>query len=140
VLHIDAGLAAGEPAPLVIRTIVSGIDEASLAGIPDVKVVGARAGGVEIETPRYDLYTRLLEQIARQGGTVVEIAGNDDIMVTLSVPEGSTISVPGTEIMRMERNGFPAERVLVDVEVKNLAALLTARPLGDPGVEHVLDY
>jgi hypothetical protein len=56
--------------------------------------VGARGDGVEIETPRYDLYTRILENIARQGGTIAEIAGNDDIMVTLSVPEGSTTSVP----------------------------------------------
>ena len=138
---IAGAVAAGEPAPLVIRTVVGEIDEASLAGLSEVKVVGARAGGVEIETPRYDLFTRILEKIARQGGTIVEIAGNDDIMVTLTVPEGSTISVPqGTEIMRMKRSGFAGDRLLVDLKVNHLAALLKARPLGDPGVEHVFDY
>ena len=96
---------------------------------------------MEIETPRYDLFTRILEKIARQGGTIVEIAGNDDIMVTLTVPEGSTCSVPqGTAIMRMKRSGFSGDRLLVDMKVNNLAALLKERPLGDPGVEHVFDY
>jgi hypothetical protein len=135
---IAGAVAAGEPAPLAIRTIVGGIDETSLASIPEVRVVGARAGGVEIETPRYDLYTRILGRIARQGGTILEIAGNDDIMVALTVPEGSTTSAPqGTEILRIKRSGFPGHRLLVDVKVKNLAALFNA---GEPGVEHVFDY
>jgi hypothetical protein len=38
-----------------------------LSQIPDVSVVGERGGGVEIDTPRYDLFTRILVAIARQG-------------------------------------------------------------------------
>ena len=76
-----------------------------------------------------------------QGGSIDEIAGNDDIMVTITVPgEGLSPVAQGTIILRMTRNGFGGERVLVDVKVKELATLLRAHPVGDPGIEHVFDY
>jgi hypothetical protein len=106
---VIARAAAAAPAQLEIHSIVSGIDRKRLASIPHVTVIGERSGGFEIETPRYDLFTRILLDIARQGGSVVEIAGNDDIMVTVTVPSGFTSIVShGTEIMRMKRSGFPA--------------------------------
>ncbi len=58
------------------------------ARMPDVTVIGERGDGVEIETPRYDLFTRILADIARQGGTIREIAGNDEIMVSVTVRDG----------------------------------------------------
>jgi hypothetical protein len=139
--RVLAGAAATAPAALVIRSVVSGLDAASLAAIPNVTVVAVNGERVEIETPRYELFTRVLVAIARQGGTVLEIAGNDDIMVSLTVPEGAALPLSnGTAILRMKRDGIPGERWLVDVKVTELAALLNARPLGDPGVEHVFDY
>lgn len=138
---IAGAVAATEPAKLEIRSIVSGLDRATLASIPGVAVVGARDGGFEIETPRYDLFTRILATIAGQGGSVIEIAGNDDIMVTLTVPPGFDARLPqGTVILRMKRSGFQGERLLVDVPVTDLASFLNAHHLGDPGLEHVFDY
>jgi hypothetical protein len=52
---------------LVIHSVVSGLDEAELSRIPQLKIIGARAGGLEIETPRYDFFTRILVDIARRG-------------------------------------------------------------------------
>jgi hypothetical protein len=133
--------AAAAPAQLVIRTVVSGLDEAGMAGIPGVTIIGARAGGVEIETPRYDLYTRILVEIARRGGTITEIAGNDDIMVTMTVPSAGESPPPhGRIILRMRRDGFASDRLLVDLKVTELALFLNKVPLGDPGIEHVFDY
>lgn len=138
---IAGAVAATEPAKLEICSIVAGIDRQTLTNIPNVTVVGERAGGIEIETPRYDLFTRILVDIARRGGSVVEIAGNDDIMVTITSPAGVEARLAqGREIMRMKRTGFPSERLLVDVKVRDLAAFLNAHPLGDPGLEHVFDY
>jgi hypothetical protein len=138
---LAGAVAATEPAVLVIRSVVSGLDRATLGKIADVTVVGTRAGGLEIETPRYDRFTRILAEIARRGGRVREIAGNDDIMVTLTVPEGAGSQVRhGRVILRTRREGFSSHRLLVDVKVDELAALLNAYPLGDPGVEHVFDY
>jgi len=104
-------------------------------------VVRASKAAVEIETPRYDRFTRILAEIARRGGAIREIAGNDDIMVTLTVPSGSTPRLPaGTVIMRLKRDGFDSDRLLVTLKVADLAALLNAFPIGDPGLEHVFDY
>jgi hypothetical protein len=137
---IAGAVAATAPAKLTIRSVVSGLDAANLSTIPDVTVIGARGDGVEIETPRYDLFTRILVEIARRGGSVREIAGNDDIMVTLTTPSGVEAAVPGTVILRVKRDGFKSDRLLVDVKVPNLVALLNKYSLSDPGLEHVFDY
>ena len=135
------GAAATAPAKLTIRSVVTGIREVRLRSIPDVTVIGARGGGFEIETPRYDLFTRILVEIATHGGIIQEIAGNDDIMVTLTVPEGTDMPLPrGTVLHRMKRDGFRSDRLIVEVKVPELAAFLRDHPLGDPGLEHVFDY
>ena len=133
--------AASAPAELTIRSVVSGLDAAVLARMPHVTVIGPRGGGTEIETPRYALFTTILAEIARRGGTILEIAGNDEVMVTLTRLAGTTVPMPfGAVILRVPREGFPSERLLVDVPLPELASLLNAYPLGDPGVEHVFDY
>jgi hypothetical protein len=137
---IGGAVAATEPAKLEIRSIVAGMDRQALEAIPEVTVIAERGGGFEIETPRYDLFTRILVQIAERGGSVLEIAGNDDIMVTVTVRTGQPAPGVGSEVMRMPRSGFATERVLVDLQVKDLAAFLTAHPLADPGLEHIFDY
>jgi hypothetical protein len=78
---------------------------------------------------------------ARRGGSIREIAGNDDVMVSLTLPSGAPAGVKyGTVLVRMERDGIPGERLLVSVTLAELASLLNAHPAGDPGLEHVFDY
>jgi hypothetical protein len=138
---IESAVAATGEAVLVIRSVVTGMSTETLAAIPDVSVIAAAPTGIEIETPRYDRFTRILAEIARRGGSIREIAGNDDIMVTLTSPSGSTPRLPaGMVIMRLKRDGFESDRLLVTLKVADLAALLNAFPLGDPGVEHIFDY
>ena len=86
---IAGAVAATAPAQLVIRSVVSGLDAAALGRMPGVTVIGGRGDGFEIETPRYDLFTRILADIARQGGAIREIAGNDEIMVSVTVRDGA---------------------------------------------------
>jgi len=138
---IAGAVAATGEATLVIRTVVAGLDARTLASIRDVTVVRTAQTGVEIETPRYDRFTQILSEIARRGGTIREIAGNDDIMVTLTLPPDRPAQLStGTVITRLKRDGFASDRVLVSLKVTNLATLLRTFPLGDPGVEHVFDY
>jgi hypothetical protein len=143
--RVYAGLigsaAAAAPAQLVIRTVVSGIDAATLAKIPNVTIVAPVAGGFVIQTPRYDLFTRTLVEVARRNGTVREIAGNDDIMVTVTVPRGTDWRLPqGRVIRRLAREGFQTDRLLLDLKVSDLSSVIKSQPLGDPGLEHVFDY
>ncbi|MCB1447538.1 MAG: hypothetical protein KDJ87_17560 [Rhizobiaceae bacterium] len=137
---IAAGVAATSEAKLTIRSIVSGMEAASLSAIPDVSVQSETPDGIVIETPRYARFTEILWQIARSGGTIREIAGNDDIMVSITLPPGEDYIGPGEVIARLPREGFPTERVLVDTKVADIARLLAVRPLGDPGLEHIYDY
>jgi hypothetical protein len=138
---IGGAVAATGVAQVVIRSVVTGIDRATLERISGVTIIRADRSGVEIETPRYDLFTRILADIAKRGGTIREIAGNDDIMVTLTVPLDSAARVQkGRVILRMKREGFASDRLLVNVKVADLAAVLNANPIGDPGLEHVFDY
>ena len=65
-------------------------------------------------------------------------------MVSVTVRDGAAARVEhGTVILRMNRDGFPGERLLVNVRIPELAAFLKAHPLGEPGpliIEHVFDY
>jgi hypothetical protein len=138
---IAAAVAATAPAQLSIRSIVSGLEATALSRIPGVTVVRERAGGVEIETPRYDLFTGILVEIARRGGAIREIAGNDEIMASITVPGDAAVDLrQGTVLFRMKRDGIPGERLLVNLKMSELAPFLKAHPRGDPGLEHVFDY
>ena len=133
--------AAGEPAPLTIRSVISGLPPADLARMGGVTVIARRAGGVEIETPRYAAFTRILAEVSRRGGAVREIAGNDEIMASVTVREGTRLDPRfGTVLLRLKRDGRPGDRLLLNVRMQDLGALLTAHPVGDPGVEHLFDY
>lgn len=138
---LAGAVAATEPAQLTIRSVISGLSASSLRTIEGVTVIGARAAGVEIETPRYAAFTRILADIAKRGGTIREIAGNDEIMASLTAPPGAAFDVmPGTILLRMQRDGIPGERLLVNVPLRDLAVLLRTYPLRDPGIEHLFDY
>jgi hypothetical protein len=138
---IAGAVAATGEAPLAIRSVVAGLDAKALAAIDGVRVIGPRGDGLEIETPRYDRFTRILVEIARQGGAIREIAGNDEIMVSVTVPDGASPPLRyGTIIDRLTRDGFAGDRLLVNVRMADLSAFLNAYPLGDPGLEHVFDF
>ena len=138
---LAGAVAATEPAQLRIRSVIAGLSTSSLRTIEDVTIIGGRAGGVEIETPRYAAFTRILADIAKRGGTIREIAGNDEIMASLTAPTGASFdAMPGTILLRMQRDGIPGERLLVNVRLRDLAVLLRTYPLRDPGIEHLFDY
>ncbi|MBL0372884.1 hypothetical protein JJB09_12690 [Rhizobium sp. KVB221] len=137
---IAAGAAANGPAKLEIRSVISGLTAEQLSAIANVRVVGESAGGIVIETPRYDAFTRILATISQQKGVVREVAGNDEIMVSLTIPRGATYQGPGEVLTRMERQGFASERLLVNLAVSELATAFQAMQVADPGIEHVFDY
>lgn len=136
-----AGMIAGAVAAtgqdeLTLRAIVAGMTPEALAGIPGVKVIQRRPEGIEIETPRYRALTGILQRIAAQGGSMVEIAGNDDILLTVIGPASAP---PGT-IFTFPLQGSPEFRHLIVTRVPELSAVL--RGLGDSGLrlEHIHDY
>ena len=131
---IDAAVASVGADQLRLRAIVTGMPEAALAALPDVQVIATRDEGVEIEAPRYRAFTRIAETIAAEGGSFVEIAGNDDILFTVITVQPS---MPGA-IHSFARQGNPGFRHLVMLPVADLADALNALPVG--ALEHIHDY
>ena len=121
---------------LTLRMIVTGLTPAQLSALPGVTVITQRPEGTEVETPRYRALTGLLQTMARDGATFVEIAGNDDILFT-------AISLfarePGA-LHSFARQGYGDTRHLFLIKVRDLAGRLRAMQGTQMTLEHVHDY
>ncbi len=125
-----AGVGADE---LRIRSVVVGLSRSELAAFEGVTIVEELPQGVLIETDRYRVFTGILANLADAGGELVEIAGNDEILFTL------TSETPEAEgaLYSFRRQGYGDWRHLVVVPVSDLASRL--REVGG-ALEHVHDY
>jgi hypothetical protein len=139
---IANAVAATGVAKLEIRSVVANLDATSLASIEGVQIIETIPQGFVINTPRYRSFTNILKEIAKRGGTIVEIAGNDDVLVTAIKTSGEPLqALNGSEyITSIERDGFGNERVLLNVRVPELANLMRTLANGPVMIEHVYDY
>ena len=133
---IAAGVANMEPDALRLRMILTGLGAVDLAAFDDVDVIATRPDGIEIETPRYRALTELLLQWAKAGGDFVEIAGNDDLLFTVT----SEVSNLDEALYSFGRQGYDDTRNLILLPVPELAVAL--RGLDERGLtlEHIHDY
>ncbi|WP_252946854.1 hypothetical protein [Oceanicola sp. 502str15] len=116
---------------LRLRMVVQA-DPADIEGLDGVELVETRPEGLVLETPRYRALTGLMQEMAGRGVDFVEIAGNDNIMLTALAPA----PLDGALYART-RQGYGDTRSLMLMKVADLAAFL--RENGDR-VEHVHDY
>ena len=131
---IASAVAQAGPDALTLRMIVAGAPD--LAGIDGITVIAARPEGTEIETPRYRALTALLARMAADGLDFVEIAGNDDILLTVL----SDRAVEPDALTSMARQGFGDYRHLLVVKVPRLAETLRALAGRGLRLEHIHDY
>ena len=133
---IAAAVSNMEPDALRLRMILTGLGAVDLAAFDDVDVIATRPDGIEIETPRYRALTELLLQWAKAGGDFVEIAGNDDILFTVT----SEVSNLDEALYSFGRQGYDDTRNLILLPVPELAVAL--RGLDERGLtlEHIHDY
>lgn len=129
-------------AQLRLRSVVTGMDAADLAGIEGVEIIQQARARTVIETPRYRAFTIIAREIAGKGGDFVEIAGNDDIMISL-IASGYASDRPEldmTVIADLPRYGFDDRRLLVDIPVAKLAEFLRRIGNRTTRLEHIYDY
>ena len=133
---IAAAVANLEPDALRLRMVLTGIDTETLGTFQDVNVIAQHAEGIEIDTPRYRILTDLLLQWAKAGAQFVEIAGNDDILFTVT---SNTPTLDGA-LYSFTRQGYGDTRHLILLPVRDLAE--TLRGLDEQGLtlEHIHDY
>jgi hypothetical protein len=108
---------------------------------PRLKPGAVLPGGLSmVEAPRYAQFTDLLTRLSRTQVELVEIAGNDDVLVALLVPDAQMAAF-GTPILSMPLDEKPGwRRIGLAVKVPQLLALLRDAPAGGGQIEHVYDY
>ncbi|MGC1497068.1 MAG: hypothetical protein WA790_14755 [Sulfitobacter sp.] len=121
---------------LTLRMIVKGPDVQSLARHEGITIINERPEGIEIETIRYRALTKLLEQMAMLNVEIVEIAGNDDIMLTVISENPDMVG----SLSSFQRQGYDDYRHLILVKVNDLLTNLAAFSNGSVRLEHVHDY
>jgi hypothetical protein len=139
---IDSAVQATGVAQLEILSVVTGLGKDSLTQIQGVEIFQEQGDRVIIKTPRYQAFNAILEEIAKRGGQVVEIAGNDDILVTVTHPASADLSMfQQTHVMtQLARDGFGDVRSLLNVKVVALSDFLRTAQSRGIRVEHVYDY
>lgn len=116
-------------------------DERRLANQSDVTVLARSGQDLLVSLPRYEAFTQLVPGLA-EGVDFVQIAGNDEILVTLLAPrewdyEGSD----GTLLFSMPILTEPKQkRVALNVPVVALSPLLRTLADSDVRLEHLYDY
>ncbi|MGJ8627998.1 MAG: hypothetical protein ACSHXB_13650 [Sulfitobacter sp.] len=133
---IAAAVAATGTDELTLRMIVTGPDLGALSNMDEVTVIGQIDSGTEIETIRYRALTRLLADMAGRGVDIVEMAGNDDIMLTV-ISDHATME---DAIFSFARQGYGDYRHLLMAKLPDLMDLLRAIAAGPAQLEHVHDY
>ncbi|MCV3271360.1 hypothetical protein MUB52_07970 [Roseobacter sp. WL0113] len=118
---------------LTLRMIVTGYAGQGEEGL---EVIAARDAGLEVETIRYRALTYLLQDLAARGVNFIEIAGNDDIMLTV-ISESPTFDAARSS---MRRQGYGDYRHLVGLKVRDLGARLRRYRQDGIRVEHIHDY
>jgi hypothetical protein len=109
---------------------------------PRIRAVGRTGQGpVVVEVPRYAQLTDILGKLAASGIDPVEIAGNDDIFVTVLVPAEAAPPRGAAVLLSMPLDERPGWRRLgLSTKVVRLGPLLRAVRAGGGEVEHVYDY
>jgi hypothetical protein len=96
--------------------------------------------GAVLTVSRYRAFTRTVEAIAAAGGNFTEIAGNDDILVTLLADDDPDLPEGARLLRRIERQGAEDRRHLVAVKVSELADLIRGLEASGATLEHIYDY
>lgn len=133
---IAGAVAATGNDELTLRAIVTGLTEPQLAAIPGITIIQRRPEGFEVETPRYRELTLILQRIAEAGGQMVEIAGNDDILLTAITDGPADLGA----IHTFPLQGSTQMRHLIVVKVADLSNRLRDLAASGARLEHIHDY
>jgi hypothetical protein len=135
--------ASSDPAPQEIMFVARNLPAGLLAKEPRLKVVRALDPQHQlINIPRYKAFTDIMRMLARDNAPIVEIGGNDEILMTAVLKDGAAPSVAGVrELFSMPLGARPGfRRAGFDVRVGNIGEAVRTFEAAGADVEHFYDY
>jgi len=110
--------------------------------IKNVKQLGPQSFVVSI--PRYQEFTDRAVELAKSDVHFVQVAGNDEIMVTVVVPIGRAYDLPadlGRALFTEEfATQFGVERIALECPARSLHSVLNNLAVRGIKIEHIYDY
>lgn len=105
-----------------------------------VKPLGAR--GYIVTLPRYEAFTARTKILIGQGVRFLDIAGNDDILLTVLAPRALNLSTAGGIAVLDEAflTDMTMRRIALKVPVRGLHQIVPALEKMGATIEHVYDY
>ncbi len=140
---VIAALADLSPPEYRIESVVSRLDASDLAANPTITVIRDLEGGEQlIVTPRYVAFMQIMLDLAARGRDFFEIAGNHIIFVTMLVPPGIEVDLPGREPILsnliQSRPGW--RRMGFEIRVPDLTKTIRSTQAQGMVIEHIYDY
>lgn len=135
--------AAYAPEDLEIQAWAEGLSTEVLQQEPQLRVVKIISPDAAIVAlPRYEVFTQIVPRLARQGVRFVELAGNDEILITALAPQEWAYNLPdGALLFTMPVLTQPnLKRVAVKAPVTSLSAVLVGLEANGVKLEHIYDY
>jgi hypothetical protein len=142
--------AAGyDPADLTIRSVVGGLSPSDLQTMTDVKAIrevtdANGVHGVLVETERYAAFDAFVRELGqRANASLLEVAGNHRILVTVVVPgaDASLAKTDGVAIFRLPIQSTPgSRRIGIDLPVRALVQDVKNFEAAGYRFEHAYDY
>jgi hypothetical protein len=129
-------------ADTVVYASVTNITDRSFENTNVKKIKQLGEGSWIITVPHYQGFTDTVPALARQGVEFNEIAGNDEILVTVIAPAAWKYDLAdGRLLFTMELlTGPELKRVAIQAPVKSLGKLLREIEARQLRVEHLFDY
>lgn len=131
------------PEDLRIYAIVEGLSDDVLKREPEVKLTKRiDASRAIVSIPRYEQFTLIVPRLVKMGVRFVEIAGNDEILLTALAPRAWQYDVPvGRGLFAVNVLSQPQfRRIAVQVPIASLHLALTELEKRGVKLEHLYDY
>ena len=131
------------PQDLEIQVWATGVSEDVLSQEDQIKIIKAIDDEAVIAAvPRYEAFTKIVPRLIEQGVQFVEIAGNDEILITAIAPRYWEYTLTEGELLfTMEILTQPdLQRVAVKTPVESLHSILIDLEASEVKIEHIYDY
>ena len=138
--HLTYGVESGDT-----YTWLNNATDSVFQEYPRVKIVEETARqSYVIIIPRYQEFTDLAVKLANRDVHFVQIAGNDEIMLTVVAPKTWNYDLPANEATLLFTENFLTEpqlrRFALECPVRSLHSVLTRLAARSVKIEHIYDY